>query len=195
MYVRMCKHTYGCMHIRTYVYLYVFAFTEKNQDTFMEKYLKAKHALGSEKLKLLKILFFGPAGAGKTTLLDVLLQDGIRSLRESTGVLDLKLVEFKVAIEADAAKSMSQWRIVTLQQEILRLRHAIEKRIEEYASKDDNPLLVDTPMPNMKIDGELQLVMDDKFSADEHVSAEQISNSYKQAIPGNTLMVCYDSGG
>ena len=60
----------------------------------MQKYLKAKHDLGSEELKLLKILFFGPPGAGKTTLLSVLLGQDIQSLRESTGVLDRKLVQF-----------------------------------------------------------------------------------------------------
>ena len=95
---------------------------------FIEKYLKAKCDLGFEKLKLLKILFFGPAGAGKTTLLSVLLQQHLKSLRESTGILDQKLVQFKVAVQTDTTKSVSRWKVVSIDEEILRLRYAIEKK-------------------------------------------------------------------
>ena len=115
----------------------------------MEKYLKAKHDLGSEKLNLLKIIFFGPSAAGKSTLLSVLLQKDIKSLRESTGILDRKLVQFKVAVQMDTSKSISQWKIVNIEEEILRLRHAIEKNIAKRTDKK-NPISLKLQPSNVK---------------------------------------------
>lgn len=84
----------------------------------MEKYLKAKNDLGSAKVKLLKILLFGPAAAGKTTLFSVLLHQNIEPRRESTGILNQKLVQFKVAVQMSATRSVSEWKIVSLDEEI-----------------------------------------------------------------------------
>ena len=158
----------------------------------MEKYLRAKHVLGSEKLNLLKIIFFGPSGAGKSTLLDVLLQKDIKSLQESTGILDQKLVQFKVAVERDTSKSISQWKKVTIDEEILRLRHTIEEKIAERTDSNILPLKA-----NMKIDEKLQSVADSlPESTGPHLvpkNEDQISKV--QLIASNTLIACYDSGG
>ena len=108
---------------------YVLVLIESTSESFLEKYLRAKHDLGSEELKLLKILFFGPPGAGKTTLLSVLLNLEVQSYRESTGVLDRKLVQFKVAVQRDVVKAISQWKIVKINEEILRLWYIIEEKL------------------------------------------------------------------
>ena len=166
----------------------------------MEKYLKAKHDLGSEKLNLLKIIFFGPSGAGKSTLLSVLLQKDIKSIRESTGILDRKLVQFKVAVQRDTPKSISQWKIVNIDEEILRLRHVIEEKIAEHIDKRNSTLQQSNVLPlkaDMKIDEKLQSVADSlPERAGQHLlpkNEDQISKF--QLKVSNTLIACYDSGG
>ena len=171
----------------------------------MEKYLKAKHDLGSEKLNLFSILFFGPSGAGKSTLLGVLLQQNIKSIRESTGILDRKLVQFKVAVQKDAEQSISQWKMVSIDEEILRLKHAIEKNIVEHTDKKKvptdtkkDPTSVKLQQGDMKIDKKLQSIADS--SEGQHLQPEkedQVSKSrvQNQFITSDTLIACYDSGG
>ena len=155
-------------------------YTEPKSESFLQKYLKAKHDLGSEELKLLKILFFGPPGAGKTTLLSVLLGQDIKSLRESTGVLDRKLVQFKVAVQRNIEKDASQWKIVSINEEISRLRRTIEKIIEKHASEHGD----DDLEPDMQVD---DMLAEDDLEDDDH--------TLQQYIASNTLMACYDSGG
>ena len=171
----------------------------------MEKYLKAKHDLGSEKLNLFSILFFGPSGAGKSTLLGVLLQQDIKSVRESTGILDRKLVQFKVAVQKDTEQSISQWKMVSIDEEIIRLKHAIEKNIVERADKKKvptdkkkDPTSVKLQQGDMKIDKKLQSIADSSKS--QHLQPEkedQVSRSrvQNQFITSDTLIACYDSGG
>ena len=162
------------------LYLHV----EPKSESFLRKYLKAKHDLGSEELKLLKILFFGPPGAGKTTLLSVLLGKDIQSPRESTGVLDRKLVQFKVAVQKNVEREISQWKIVSINDEISRLRRTIEKILEKRASEHDND--------DLKSD----LKIDDKLAKDIVPDSENDDQTdQQQYIASNTLMACYDSGG
>ena len=177
-----------------YVYLYIdicmhFA-TASRIKNFLEKYLKAKHDLGSEELKLLKILFFGPPGAGKTTLLSVLLDQTIQSYRESTGVLDRKLVQFKVAVQRDVEKAISQWKIVKIEEEILRLRHIIEEKVKVKQSTLENSNRLPDSQVDLKIDKKLANIYDEvPHSEDQTFGLQQ---QYKIS---NTLMACYDSGG
>ena len=149
---------------------------------------------------MLKILFFGPSGAGKSTLLSVLLQQDIKSLRESTGILDRKLVQFKVAVQRDTSKSISQWKIVNIDEEILRLRRAIEEKLAERTDKRNPTLQQSNVLPlkaDMKIDEKLQSVADSlPGSAGQHLlpkNEDQISKVQLKA--NNMLIACYDSGG
>ena len=172
------------------IWIFIFLFVVTISKEFMQKYLKAKRNLGSEKLKLLKILFFGPPGVGKSTLLSVLLCQDIRSLRESTGVLDRKLVQFKVAVQRDDAKAVSNWKVVNINEEILRLRHTIEENLKKCTSESSNDLHTDL-RPDMKIDEKLQTSVDNMMFEDQ----TQSSGSQQQYTISNTLMACYDSGG
>ena len=154
----------------------------------MQKYLKAKSDLGAEELKLLKVLFFGPPGAGKSTLLSVLLHQDIQSLRESTGVLDKKLVQYKLSVKRNTLKSESHWKVVDINEEILRLRRTIEKVIEERNFKhesDDSPTDL---KPDLKIDERLESVSNTDNKDEASSIQQQLSSS-------NTLIACYDSGG
>ena len=168
---------------------YVFVLIEPTSERFMEKYLRAKHDHGSEELKLLKVLFFGPPGAGKTTLLSVLLDLPIQSYRESTGVLDRKLVQFKVAVHVDNAES--HWKIVTIEEEISRLRHIIEEKLKKPTLQNsNNKLLPDSRY--LEIDKKLANI-DDEVPDSEN--QDQSHGRQQQYITSNTLMACYDSGG
>ena len=157
---------------------------------FMQKYLKAKCDLGSEELKLLKILFFGPPGVGKSTLLSVLLHQDIQSLRESTGVLDKKLVQYKVAVQRDDAKAVSKWKIVNIDEEILRLRHTIEENLKKCTSEQSNDTHTDLK-PDMKIDEKLQTSVDEMIPEVQ----DQSSGSQQHYTISKALIACYDSGG
>ena len=157
----------------------------------MQKYLKAKHDLGSEELKLLKILFFGPPGAGKSTLLSVLLDQDIQLYRESTGVLDRKLVQFKVAVQRNVEKALSQWKIVSISEEILRLRCTIEEKLEKHTLEHSNRLFPDS-QSRMKIEEELAKINDVVPASENQHQTPSFQQKY---ITSNTLMACYDSGG
>ena len=123
---------------------------------------------------------------GKTTLLSVLLNLDIKVLRESTGVLDRKLVQFKISVQKQTEKSISYWKKIEIDEEILRLRKTIEKIIEERTAleKQQNSDLSDLE-PDMKIDEKLQSVGDSMTS----------ENQNQHFITSNTLIACYDSGG
>ena len=167
----------------------------------MQKYLKAKSDLGTEELKLLKVLFFGPPGAGKSTLLSVLLNQDIRALRESTGMLDQTLVQFKVAVQKDAKSSI--WKTIDINEEILRLRHTIDNVIKMRNSpkfhkiSDSSTGLTSSSglntelKPDMRIDKKLQSVAVDLKSDNQ----DQTSIVQQNFVASNTLIACYDSGG
>ena len=177
----------------------------------MEKYLKAKNDLGSAKVKLLKILLFGPAAAGKTTLFSVLLNQNIEPLRESTGILNQKLVQFKVAVQMSATRSVSEWKIVSLDEEISRLRNIIEKNIKERTEKDNNFNFIslkqnfcssDTPneiKPDMKIDEKLKNAAKNIPAVQPKITENRNDTSemklQEKFTVNDILIACYDSGG
>ena len=171
-----------------YVYSSCLCFYIFVAEDFMQKYLKAKHDLGSVELKLLNILVFGPPGVGKSTLLSVLLCQNIQLLRESTGLLDRKLVQLKVAVQRDVAKCTSQWKVVNIDEEILRLRHTIQAKLENCTLENSNDLCSDLK-PDMKIDEKFQT------SVDSMIYEDQSSSITQQYTTSNTLIACYDSGG
>ena len=169
---------------------YVFVLIEPTSESFLEKYLRAKRDLGSEELKLLKILFFGPPGAGKTTLLSVLLDLEIQSYRESTGVLDRKLVQFKVAVHVENAKSL--WKIVKIEEEISRLRHIIEEKLKKRTLQNSNNQSLLDSQPHLEIDKKLANIDDEVPDSENEDQSHSLQQQY---ITSNTLMACYDSGG
>ena len=164
---------------------------ELNSDSFLQKYLKAKHNLGTEKLRLLKVLFFGPPGAGKSTLLSVLLDQDVQSYRESTGVLDRKLVQFKVAVQTNVEKAISQWKIVKIEEEILRLRHIIEGKLDKHTLEPSNKVQPDL-QTSLMIDNQLANINDELPVSENQHQVPSVQQRYKTS---NTLMACYDSGG
>ena len=136
---------------------------------------------------MLKVLFFGPPGAGKSTLLSVLLDQDIQSYRKGTGVLDRKLVQFKVAVQMNVDKAISQWKIVKIDEEISRLHHTIEETLKRPLNTSNR--LQSDLQSDMKIDEKLADVATDLESQDQTHSFQQ---QYKTS---STLMACYDSGG
>ena len=76
------------------------------------------------------MVFFGPPGVGKSSLCRVLIKLPDAE-RDSTGVFDLKLVQFKVEVTKHDSEEKSVWNIVTLEKEIERLRHIIERKLNE----------------------------------------------------------------
>ena len=137
----------------------------------------------------------------------MLLHQDLKSLRESTGILDQKLVQFKVAVEMNTTRSISQWKMVSIDEEISRLHNIIQKNIKEHneKGKDLTSLKVqsfcssDTPYsiePDMKIDKKLQSIVENVNS----VKIEKTNDAFKMKLQeqftvSDTLIACYDSGG
>ena len=94
-------------------------------------YYQARNDLGSEKIQLCKVVFFGPPGVGKSSLCRVLLKKIPESNRNSTGVIDLKLVQFTVEVTKDHKECKSVWNGVTLKEEMERLSNAIKEKIDK----------------------------------------------------------------
>ena len=89
--------------------------------------------LGSEELQLCKVVFFGPPGVGKSSLVNVLIQTPEANQsqeRNSTGLFDLKLIQFNVMVIKDDEKSESFWNTVTLDNKIECLRCKIEAKLK-----------------------------------------------------------------
>ena len=108
-------------------------FTVATLENFEELYLRAIKDLGLEELQLCKVVFFGPPGVGKSSLVKVLIDNSKikqKQERNSTGMFDLKLIQFKVMVIKDDKKSESFWNTVTLDDEIERLRYKIEGKLK-----------------------------------------------------------------
>ena len=151
------------------------------KETFKRLYYQAKHNLGTEELQLYKLIIFGPPGVGKSSLFEVLLGNNPDPVRNSTGVLYRKLVQVKVAITTLAGQSESSWHLVSIEDEILRLRSTIKRIIKEpkWAEINVSPL-VGIDKSEMKIEEKLF----------------QPSTEIRTRIQyASTLMTCYDSGG
>ena len=190
----------------------VLKYVDNQAKQFMRTYLQAKGNLGSERLKLLKVLIFGPPGAGKSTLLKVLLEDTNANLpRESTGLFKQKLVQFKIAVEKIDTKSKSQWKVLSINDEIRRLQQIIERKLESNCQPNNIEKILDLKMDDknldIKIDDKnLDMKVDEKIlesAKDKEIFSnfttlitqvdQTITQEYYQT--SNTLMVCYDSGG
>ena len=91
-----------------------------------------------------------------------------------------KLVQAKVAITTLAGKSWSSWHLVSIEDEILRLRSTIKRVIEEPKQAEPPSIDEDIDESEMKVE-------------------EKLFNPYTE-VPtqiqyASTLMACYDSGG
>ena len=150
-----------------------------DKETFKKLYYQAKHDLGIEKLQLYKLIIFGPPGVGKSSLFEVLLGNSPDPVRSSTGVLYRKLVQVKVAVTTLAGQSKSSWHLVSIEDEILRLRSTIKRVIEKskQAQVNSPPDIVES---EMKVEEKLFQPSTEVPTHIEYAS---------------TLMACYDSGG
>ena len=97
-----------------------------DKEMFKKLYYTEKHNLGTEELQLYKLVIFGPPGVGKSSLFQVLLGNDPDPVRSSTGVLYRKLVQVKVAVTTLAGQSKSSWHLLSIENEILRLRSTIK---------------------------------------------------------------------
>ena len=118
---------------------------------------------------------------GKSSLFDVLLGKNPSTVRNSTGAFDRKLVQAKVAITALTDQSKSSWHLISIKEEISRLRCIIERVFEKPILEDR--LLADFVShntPQMQVEKEL------------FQPSTEIPVILKYA---SILMACYDSGG
>ena len=180
----------------TYVHVYL--------GNFKELYAQAVNDLGSEELQLCKVVFFGPPGVGKTSLCKVLIKSADvkeESEQSSTDILDIKLVQFTVEVTKDEKEDKSVWNVVTLEKEIERLHHIIEKRLHNRQNlnevqqkpfnkvQEKQPSLEDVSLPIVEINKNIHEVLCD-FSPEpptEEQKAYQNTSKFFIAL--------YDSGG
>ena len=156
-----------------------------DKEMFKKLYYQAKHDLGTEQLQLYKLVIFGPPGVGKSSLFQVLLGSNPDPVHSSTGVLYRKLVQAKVAVTILAGLSKSSWDLLSIDNEILRLRSTIKRVVEKPKQvKVTLPTTVGMATSSYKS----QMKVEEKlFQPSTEVSA--------QIQYASTLMACYDSGG
>ena len=151
---------------------------------FKKLYFQAINDLGSEELHLCKVVFFGPPGVGKSSLCRVLIKLP-DSEQESTGVFDLKLVQFKVEVTTDDTEQKSIWNIVTLEKEIQRLRCVIERKLNKQKHTElqshQKISLKDVSLPNVE--------------KDKNIHEMICQNYHKKYKTSNIIIALYDSGG
>jgi len=155
-------------------------------------YYQAKRTLGSENLRLLKLLIFGPPGAGKSSLLKVLLGNNPDLEQNSTGVCDINLVQCTIAalITSDPVYK-STWTKVELKHEISRLKHIIDKKLDSVAAVESivSQNVHDTSQDSQNVP--LQIETKHFFNADAKC-IEEDSPIFTQT---SSLIACYDCGG
>ena len=164
-----------------------------DKEMFKKLYYQAKHDLGTEELQLYKLVIFGPPGVGKSLLFEILLGNNPNPVRRSTGVLYRKLVQVKVAITTLADQSKSSWHLLSIENEILRLRSTIKRVIEKPKQvKVTLPAAVDVASNskvNVASDSNIsEMKVEEKLFQPSTEVPTQIQNA-------STLMACYDSGG
>ena len=165
---------------------------------FKALYSQAIDDLGSEELHLCKVVFFGPPGVGKSSLCRVLIKLP-ETKRESTGIFDLKLVQFKVEVTKDDTEQKSTWNIVTLTREIERLRRVIEGKLNKQKHPTElqpvrpnkkqrkKPTLESASLPNVEKDKNIHKVICQKVP--DSLAKKKV---YKAS---NIIIALYDSGG
>ena len=169
-----------------------------NIGDFEALYSQAINDLGSEELKLYKVVFFGPPGVGKSSLCRVLIELPEYE-RDSTGVFDLKLVQFKVEITKDDSEERSVWNIITLKEEIDRLRCVIEKKLSKQKhlieiqpeqpneEQQKKPSLENATLPNVEDGKNIHKVMCQN-------QPDSLPRKQMHKI-SNIIIALYDSGG
>ena len=185
------------MHIHNYIDMLCMYILEN----FKESYSRAINKLGSEELHLCKVVFFGPPGVGKSSLCRVLIKIP-ESKRDSTGVFDLKLIQFKVEVTKDDTEKRSVWNIVTLKKEIERLRRVIEGKLskqkhptekqpahpnKKQQKNPSKPSLENASLPNVEKEKNIHKVICRKVP--DSLTSKQICK------PSNIIIALYDSGG
>ena len=128
-----------------------------------------------------KLIIFGPPGVGKSSLFKVLLDKHPDTVRNSTGAFNRKLVQVKVAISTLPNQSKSSWNLISIEDEILRLRSIIERVV-------DNPKLEEVRLSEDFVDDISQMKVEKKLLQ----SSAKVPIEFKFV---STLMACYDSGG
>ena len=149
-------------------------FIAQKRRNYMEK-IKINNE--KEKLRLYKIVIFGPSRAGKSSLFQVLLGKSPKDDSESTGVYKYQM--FKVAVTLAGSNLAPKWYEIELQDEILRLRSILDKIRNEQPDLPGN----DAAQQSKSIDVENIIY---EMNADQAV---------EEFMETSTLMVCYDSGG
>ena len=148
---------------------------------FRTLYYQAKRNLGTEKLQLYKLIIFGPPGVGKSSLFKVLLGGNPDLVRSSTGVLDRKLLQVKVAITVLTGQSKSS---ITIEDEISRLRSVIEKVITKSQQTESSTEVLTETVES----GSSKMKVEEKLFQPSSTACMKIEYA-------STIMACYDSGG
>ena len=169
-----------CIHsVVVFVQLYFLS------EQFKEYLEQAKMNNEMEELRLFKLIIFGPPRVGKSSLFQVLVNKEPKQVSRSTGVFNRQL--FKVAITQDGTECISEWDIITIQNEISRLQGVLEKKrksAEKIHKLEEKSKLEGTPsLPPTKVENEMIKQYD---KPDLLPSATKYTTA---------LMVCYDSGG
>jgi len=149
---------------------------------------EAKRKYSKEKLRLFKLIIFGPPRAGKSTLFKVLKDvkdEDLKKVSNSTGVCHRQL--FKVTITQQDAKCQSKWREISIHEEISRLRSVLKEKFIKEENESDKKLSEEKNTSGNSA-SPLQ-------SEVEKEMCETLSQPDADSKDINTLMVCYDSGG
>lgn len=88
-------------------------------------------------MQLYKLIIFRPPGVGKSSLFNVLLGKNPNTVRNSTGAFNRTLVQAKVAVTTLTDQSKSSWHLISIEDEILRLRSIIKRVIEGSKPTED----------------------------------------------------------